>query len=88
MITIAPHSLTMLKKVIDTEAKTWTDAAKTASKRVGQETAEARGDWIGNKIAGKITSAGKTKSKDIENETNERQEICIPLEKVIKQWMT
>ena len=44
------------------------DAAKTASKRVVQKTAEARGDLIGNKIADKITSIGKPKEelKEIE----------------------
>ena len=36
------------KKIIDTQTKTRIDAAKTASKRVVQETAEATGDSIGN----------------------------------------
>ena len=48
------------------------DAAKTASKRVVQKTAEATGDLIRSKIADKITSLGQTKSK---------QEIYIPPEK-------
>ena len=43
--------------------KTGTDAAKAASKRVVQKTAEAAGDLIGNKIVHKVTSLGKTKSK-------------------------
>ena len=43
------------KKLMDTARKTEIDAAKTASKRVVQKTAEATGDLIGNKIAGKIT---------------------------------
>ena len=38
------------------------------------------GDLIGNKIAGKITSLGKTKSKEKEKE-KEEQEIYIPPEK-------
>ena len=38
------------------------DAAKSASKRVVQKTAEATCDLIGNKIADKFTSLGKTKS--------------------------
>ena len=42
------------KKLIDTATKTGIDAPKTA---------EATGDLIWNKIAGKITSLGKTKSK-------------------------
>ena len=48
---------------MDTATKTWIDAAKTASKRVVQTTAEAKGDLIGNKIAVKITSLGKQRVK-------------------------
>ena len=36
------------------------DAAKIASKRVVQKTAEATRDLIGNKTADKITSLGKS----------------------------
>ena len=36
------------KKLIDAATKTGIDAAKTASKRVVQKPAEARGDLIGN----------------------------------------
>ena len=64
------------KKLIDTEAKTGIDAAKTASKRVVQKTAEATGDLISHKIADKITSVGKTKEK-----TNKPEEIYILPEK-------
>ena len=64
------------KKLIDTATKTGIDAAKTASKRVVQKTAEATGDLISNKIADKITSVGKTKEK-----TNKPEEIYIPPEK-------
>ena len=39
-------------------------AAKIASKRVVQKTAEATWDLIGNKIADEITPLGKTKSKE------------------------
>ena len=39
------------------------DAAKIASKRVLQKTAEATDDLIGNKIADKITSISKSKEK-------------------------
>ena len=62
---------------MDTATKTGMDAAKTASKRVIQKTAEATGDLIGNKIAEKITSIGKPKEK----ETKETEEIYIPPEK-------
>ena len=47
-------------------------------KRVVQKTAEAFGDLIGNKIADKITSAGKSKEDD---KTKKIQEIYIPPEK-------
>ena len=57
---------------MDTATEIEIDAAKTASKRVVQETAEAAGDLIGDEMA-------KTKSK--EDETNKRQEIYIPTEK-------
>ena len=63
---------------MDTATKTGIDAAKTASKQVVQKTAEATGDLTGNKIAYKITSLGKTRSTEKEDE---RQEIYIPPEK-------
>ena len=49
---------------MDTEIKTEIDAAKTASKRFVQENAKATGHFIRNKIADKITSAGKLKNKE------------------------
>ena len=69
-----------------TTATTVKDTANTASKRVVQKTAETTGDFIGNKTANKITSLGKTKSKEKEDE---RQEIYIPPEKrqqIIDDW--
>ena len=69
------------KKLMDTTTKTGIDATKTVCKGVVQKTAEATGDSIGNKIADSTTSAGKTKSKEKENETNKRQEIYILPEK-------
>ena len=47
------------KKLMDTATKAGIDAAKTTSKRVVQNNAEATGYLIGNKIADKITSVGK-----------------------------
>ena len=47
-------------------------------KRVVKKTAEATWDLIGNKILDKITSVGKTKSKEKEDK---RQKIYIPPEK-------
>ena len=63
---------------MDTATKAGIDATKTASKRVVQKTAEAAGDLVRNKIADKITSLGKTKRKEKEDES---QEIYIPQEK-------
>ena len=66
------------KMLMDTATKTGIDAAKTGSKRVLQKIAEATGDLIRNKIADKITSAGKTKSKEKEDEIDTRKDIYIP----------
>ena len=52
------------KKLMDTATKAGMDAVKTASKRVVQKCAKATGYLIGNKIANKITSIGKTKEKE------------------------
>ena len=60
------------KKLMDAAAKTGVDAAKNASKRVVQKTAEATGDLIGNKIADNITSLAKPKEK-----TKKVEEIYI-----------
>ena len=57
------------------------DAAKTTFKWVFPKTAEATGDLIGKKTADKITSVGKTKSKEKEDEKNKRLEMYIPTEK-------
>ena len=69
------------KKLMDTVAKTGIEAAKTASKKVVQKAAEATRVLIGNEIADKITSAGKSKIKEKENKTNGTGEIYIPPEK-------
>ena len=66
------------KKLMDTATITGIDAAKTASKRVVQKTAEPTRDLIGNKIANKITSIGKPKEKE---KAKEIEEIYIPPEK-------
>ena len=70
--------INMEKKLIDTATKIGVDAAKTASKRVVQKTAEATGDLIENKIADKITSVGKSKKDD---KTKKVEEIYVPPEK-------
>ena len=56
--------INMVKKFVDTATKTGIDATKTASKRVVQNTTEAIGDMIGNKIADKITSVSKPRNNE------------------------
>ena len=51
---------------------------KTGFKRVLQKTAEATGDLIGNKIADKITSVGKSRK---EEKAKIVEETYIPPEK-------
>ena len=63
---------------MDTATKTGIDAARAASKRVVQKTAEATGDFIGNKIVDKTTPVGKSKEK---GETKRVEEISILPEK-------
>ena len=66
------------KTLMDTATRTGIDAAKAASKRVVQKTTKATGDLIGNKIAEKITSVGKSKQED---KTKKIKEIYISPEK-------
>ena len=66
------------RKLRNTATKTGIDTAKTASRWVAQKTEEAIEDLIGNKVADKTTSLGKTKSKGKEDR---RREIYIPPEK-------
>ena len=49
------------KSIVDTTKKQGSELAKTAGKRIVPKSAEATGDLIGNKIADKITSLGKSK---------------------------
>ena len=67
------------KKLVDTAKKSTADAIKTASKRAIQETAEATGDLIGNKIEDKITSVSKKKS----NNNNNDVELATPKKRYI-----
>ena len=73
---------------MDAVTKTGIDAAKAASKRVVRETAEATADLIGNNIADKITSVGKAKSKEKENETNLLDTTSASVPRFInKKWI-
>ena len=53
------------QKLLDSAKKSTTDTIKAASKRAIQNTAEAAGDLIGNKIADKMTSVSKKTSDRI-----------------------
>ena len=66
--------INIVKNRKDTATKTEIDASKTAYKRAVQKTAEATGYLIRNKIADKITSVGRTKSK-------KKEEIYKPAER-------
>ena len=64
-----------LEKLLDSAKKSTADAIKTASKRAIQKSAEATGDFIGNKIDDKITSVSKNNSaKALQNDETEEEE--------------
>ena len=58
------YSKSLMDKGIDVSKK----FAKTAGKKILEETAKATGDLIGNKIADKITSASKKSHDEVNNE--------------------
>ena len=64
------------KKLLDAAKKSTTDTIETASKRAIQETVEATGDFIGNKIADKIvSSSNKPNKEDIEITSHKKRYI-------------
>ena len=65
--------------MIQQKKKQGSEFAKIAATKIVQRSTEATADLIGNKIADKITSLGKSENK--EKETNEGEEIIIPPEK-------
>ena len=78
------------KKLKITALKSGKDFATTSGKKIVHKSAEATGNLIGNKIADKITSLNKPRSKKEKDETNvmeETEELHIPSEerkKIIK----
>ena len=63
------------QKVLDSAEKSTADAIKTASKGAIQKKTEVTSDFIGSKIADKITNISKKKStKEIINNNNETEE--------------
>ena len=84
----------MWSKRLDSAKKSATDAIKTISKRAIQETAEAAGGLIGNKIADKITSVSKkssAQSEKLKNDTTNdetEKKIHISRRKTTNYWWT
>ena len=79
------------QKLLDSAKKSATDPIKIASKRAIQKTAEATGDFIGNKIADKITSASKkTPDKELNRNYDETEnvEIATPKKRYISRKKT
>ena len=73
--------------LLDIAKKSSADAIKSSSKRAIQKTADATGNFIGNKTAGKITSISKSPQntlKELHSKTDEN-EIKIPKERYILQ---
>ena len=70
------------KKILDNILSAGKDFAKIAGKKVLTKSAEATGDMIGNKIAGRITESTRNKAqKEDDRIMEETQEIIIPPEK-------
>ena len=63
-----------VKKLMDGATKTSNDFAKIAGKKIIHKSAETTGDLVGNKIADKITSMGKPRSKKEKDETKIMEE--------------
>ena len=59
------------QKLLDRAKKSTTDAIKTVSKIATQKTAEATGDWIGSKIADKVTRVSKKSTEKLPNDEKE-----------------
>ena len=70
------------KKILDNSLSAGKDFAKIAGKKVLTKSAEATGDLIGNKIAGRITKSARNKEQKADDRIMEQtQEIIIPPEK-------
>ena len=70
------------QKLLDSAKKSTTDAVKTASKPAIQKTAEATGDFIGNKIADEIIIVSKKPAKELPNDETD-VEIATPKKRYI-----
>ena len=63
------------QKLLDSAKKSGADATKTTSKRGIQKRTEGRSDFIGNKIADKITSVSKIYLKELLSQNEDETEI-------------
>ena len=70
------------KKILDVAKTCATNAIKTVSKRAIQETVEATGDLVGNRIADKITSVSKKSTKELPT-IDEDVELTTPKKRYI-----
>ena len=70
------------QKLSASATKSAADAIKTDSKRAIQKTAEATGDFTGNKIADKITIISGWSSRELQN-NDANDEIEVPKERYV-----
>ena len=77
----------MVKKM-DTAKKQGTNFARTAGKKIVKKSPEAAGDLIGNKIADKIASLGKSKNKEKENGQMKQKKLLFHQKRDSKLLMT
>ena len=72
-----------LQKLLDHAKKFATDELKTTSKRGIQKTAEATGDYIGNKITNRITKVSRRLLKNNSETITNEHDKEIPKERYI-----
>ena len=67
------------QKLLDSAKKSTTDSIRTTSKRAIQETAEATGDLMANKIADKILSVSEKPANSLELSNDETKEEVVEI---------
>ena len=76
------------QKLLDHAKQSALDPLKTTSKRVIQETAEAIGDLIGNKITDRITKVSKNSEQNNSDTVINEHDKEIPKERYISRRKT
>ena len=76
------------QKLLDHAKQSALDTLKTTSKRVIQETAEAIGDLIGNKITDRITKVSKNSEQNNSDTVINEHDKEIPKERYISRRKT